>query len=162
MTDTYVNDAADRIAGMLAAVGVTLDKPVRAVVQGMDSGGEPPYWWLYPGDLTDAPGRGQDLSAQSYTFFARLVLGKVGEGLDMRKPTQMVNLWQAMPTVLNYFKRRRRMVYAAGQVPIVYLDPVGISIRLSSPFGLFTQDQQIGVEFQITVPFLVPIPQVAP
>ena len=151
MADIYLDTAVDRLVEMYKLVLATMTPTVHQVVKYIDPGLTPPLLWLYPGPVSNTDINMQR-QQQLYAINARLVLGTVTDGYDGVLASK---LWTLIPTTLNYFMKRRNLVYQAGQTAPLFLEPSKTTIALAQPFGTFNASNQVGVEFQHTLLFLM-------
>lgn len=146
----YFDEAVDRVVAMLLEVSALFDPPVKRIIKNLDPTiPDPPIWLLYPGG-TQPEDLAVHLERQTFLLNMRLVTGLAGQGY---KGEVASKLWLWLPTVLNYFRQRKALVYQAGQKPIRYLDVPNVRIRLATPYGVFTSQNHYGIEFQLALPF---------
>lgn len=149
----YLDDAVDRIVTLLKQVGATYSVPVTRVVKAVDPQMPMPYWWVYPGNPDEAT-LSSDYRTQTYAVLCRLVLGTATSGYDRALAEA---LWVILPQTINYLVQRRHLIAESGQTTPRGLMTETVSIQQVTPFGVFTNSTDVGIELQITLPFNVTV-----
>lgn len=150
-SNTYLEDARDRIAVMCGLVGATFDPPVTNALTYVDPNTALPCWWIYPG-VANPELFSIDHSRQNFAANIRLITGLTTQGFDGALEEK---LWVWLPTVINYFESHRRLVYQRDQRAPRYFEPALFQIVQSEPFGAFAGSNFVGVEFSALLPFTV-------
>jgi hypothetical protein len=147
----FLETAVKRIQELLEALGASMTPKIERVVLTADERLTPPYWWLYPG-VPEESTLSSDYRRQTYAVIARLVLGGVTSGYDRALAER---LWIIIPQVVTYLVQRRHLIADVDQTSPRGLDMNGVRIEQITPFGVFTESGDVGVELQITLPFEV-------
>lgn len=151
-TNDYLDDAAQRLVAMWKEVLNDFDSDYGWHVQDYIEPGLPtPYVWLYPG-LPQLTQLSMESDAQVYAVTVRLDMGSATSRFD---GALMRDLWRLLPKVTNYFLSRKQLIYQADQEKPRYLSGKGAYFGQIQPFGQFNGSDDVGIELQHVLPFLV-------
>lgn len=152
ITEDYLAISVERLMGMVYTASSD-SKP--NVVSYIDPQMNPPFWWLYPGQI--APEQlAQDIERQPFEIIARYAMGYVTQGYDGNIGK---SLWVNMPKIINFINSHRSLVYLDGQAPVPFLDMSKVRARQLSGFGALQGYNHLGIEIAISLSFTVQIEQ---
>lgn len=149
----YVAACIERDVELLKRVSLALQpllkRPIDRIRDTSADNVTPPCWWIYPGEVSNVRAAA-GVYQQTYTVNLRFIIGTAQSGYD---GVLARALWLILPAVTNYFSARKSLCYAPGQDPPALLDVQGCELTLTTPYGTFTDNGDVGAEWQQTLPF---------
>lgn len=147
----YLLNTIDRLAILL-----THATPDVQVFTYIEPKANPPFWWIYLGPPNELADTAFEMSLDKWTFALRYVIGFSTEGYDGRIERKM---YADLGKAKVYLMAHKRLIDEVGQAGLKYMVPDAFLFVQASNFGVFTEDNHVGVELGLTLGYRIQIEQ---